>query len=537
MKKILITLLLLSISLFVVTQKTYALSNLPEFDLNDDGYYYFNGSASQNYHYENIEFSNYQFQYAKIDQNGNFLLQWTNLEVKNTASLSIKHGVGHTYATRTLFLNGIQIDSATSGMQSGATLKIRFTSKKAIDTSNLVTIADLPTTTGNPFDDVNGEYGIVRFEYDNNANKLKVEVAYHGFYVFEKFLSSVSFLDEYKNAYYYTKTNQKFIVIFQHDAQPLLDGKIHTWSGFTIWNLNTDEIETINKLRVATYIDYNSLNPQAYFYTPDIPVDDLLSVELQYDYQIEVSTWLGLGSKWEDKQTKYMYLTKDKQSTQTHISQASYDILNYSSAALVAGGVLMAIPGGQIVGIPLLIAGTGGALGSQLITMDAILSDNLDQITRIENPSVELVNKLNAEYSLMFNDDIKVNSANKLYRLDLGSFSGNGHRSVYIDNYKYINISFISKNKIYSLNESQLFQIFHASDINTPPGVVPDLPTDVIPPKDFNDWWIKYQYYVYSVGAIFIVLFGFLLLNNISTPNKKGGRYHASRYPKRNRRY
>lgn len=491
----------------------------------NDGHYYFDWEIGD-YKIEFEELSNYMFEYTTKNQQGTLNGPYQVLTITASDAVILRVNVGNNYATYQLIKNGTVLESVTSGMQGGSTLSVRYKELAPIDVGNISAIEDLPKTAGNPFDGVDQQYGSVRYKYDDLAHKLSVEVSYNGVYVFEYVTTNIEFLEGMKQAFYYTKGLEKFIVIFYEDSMPLVTGEITSWGGFAVWNLNTNDIVITNKLRTLTLIELVGMDAYAYFYMPDIQVDDLLSVDLTYDYEIETNSFLFWGSKWQPKQTQILRLTKDGMA-EGSIPQYMYEVYTGSKAALAVGAVLTAIPGTQAVGIPLLFLGAGATAGLTLglnTENHSYIENTISQIKKIQADEA-LATRLELHYSNQAGQAVSVNPTNGLYQLYLGNFAGEGHEDVRITNYQYTDITFMSFDKVYTIEGDDLIQLWSYTKPDLAPGIDPN-PTHPNNPDnqvDLGTWFNDNQVIIYYAVAVLLFLLSLALIARLfnSTRRKK----------------
>lgn len=334
------------------------------------------------------------------------------------------------------------------------------------------TVQDLPTTTGNPFPDAesNGIYGSVHFNVNPINHELSRTVSYAGntYQMAKVILDDISFLQNVEKSYYYTKGEDKFMAFFHKDGDFLSGSTAKKWGGFTIWNLTTNEIIVTNRVWVLTYVDVTSDHKAfAYYYMPEIPVEDLLSVALTFQYRIGKK---GIGTlwsqQWSEWETKELRLEKDAQSLEAAIPQWTHDVYTASTVALAAGAILTAIPGTQPIGIPLLAIGSIGLATASTGELIARLSGGLNEIEQVI-PDTILKNKINKHYSDVAGKEITINLAtNKLYKLYLGSYSGSMVNYVEFDesSFTYTEVSWVSNGTVYVMDGEHIFGQFNVDD-------------------------------------------------------------------------
>jgi len=336
------------------------------------------------------------------------------------------------------------------------------------DITNPMTLLDLPETLGNPFesDDLyypdTNYYGTVDFSYINGD--VTLFITYQGYYVYsipDVVFTDDSFLENVYEVYYYTVDTERYLYFaYEEDDNFLLtDGDIEakTWTGFTIWNLTTNEVVTTQRVWALTYIEIVDLNAYAYFHLPTVPEDDLLSVSVTFTYRLgkkgPTTLWQQRYLDWE---TKALFLQKDAESVEEGFPKWVYDTWTYSTVAMVGGALLTAV-GGGIVGLPIVIAGGVAMNVANVGALHDLVTQNIDQLQKVAYPSSTLVNTLNEHYTMLTGVTVDVTDE-PVYKLALGEFTGVDVNAVEFDtsNYKYTEIVFTSNGTVYSVTEDYI---------------------------------------------------------------------------------
>jgi len=334
------------------------------------------------------------------------------------------------------------------------------------------TVADLPATTGNPFPDSGsgGIYGTVYFTVDSITHALSRTVSYanNTYKMADVVLDDISFLQNVDRAYYYTKDDQKFMAFFHSDGDFLTGSTAKKWGGFTIWNLSTNEIIVTNRVWVLTYIDVTSDHKAyAYYYMPEIPTEDLLSVALTFQYRVGKKGLTTLfAQNWSEWKTEELRLEKDRVAIEASIPSWTYDVYTSSTVALAAGTILTAVPGTQAVGIPLLAIGSLGLAAASAGDLYARLTGSINEIEQII-PNTELQSKIETHYTKMAGREIEVNLAtNKLFKLFLGNYNGTDVNYVEFDEdtFSYTEISWVSSGTVYVMDGEHILDQFEVDD-------------------------------------------------------------------------
>lgn len=338
-----------------------------------------------------------------------------------------------------------------------------ITGSNELETSN--TIADLPLTAGSIYEDVE-DVGLVYFNYDDSTGSFYAYVHYYGTYLLDIPLVDLPYDDFFENvevANYYSYEGQKFIV-FYYDETELFQidtgSEVPGFKGWSIWNLTTNEVVTINKMYVLTYIDIvNDTEPYAYMYIPEIDVEDLLSVSLTYKYRMAKSWYNIFGdANYTDWSIESQVLEKDL-STDASMEQWVYDSYVYSAASILAGTVLSIIPGTQPIGIPLLLSGGLLFNTANVGAISNLLVKDITQLERINYPSTDLKDTINQHFSTLKGTSINIDG-DPLYRLYLGNYSGLGLSQIEIDDssFEYTEVVFQTNGEIFVLDDEYIDQ-------------------------------------------------------------------------------
>lgn len=343
-----------------------------------------------------------------------------------------------------------------------------FTMDSYNDIQNPLTVADLPLTEGTPFEQTDAysvdynKYGEVHFSYLNGD--VTLWITYFGFYsiVLEDVVfSDDSFLENVQDVYYYTEGIERFLYFAYGDNDDfvLTDGNIQakTWTGFTVWNLTTNEVVTTQRAWALTYIDVVDLNAYAYFYMPYIPTDDLLSVSVTFTYRIGRQGITTLfQQQYEEWQTKSVILEKDQ--VTSSVPQWTYDLYYASAGAIVLGSIL-SISTGTTIGMPLIYAGSIAAATSFVNSKIELYVNNIDQLEKLNYPSSALVSTINAHYTEISGQPINI-SGQPVYKMHLGSFTGLDHNYVEFDTnddkYKYTEVVWTTDGTVYTISEDYI---------------------------------------------------------------------------------
>ena len=357
------------------------------------------------------------------------------------------------------------------------------------------TIADLPITAGNPYQE--GLTGnVIDWNYDSTANTFAATVRYFGDYnvvINNLGFGDDSFLDKVATIDYYTVDGEKYFQFnFINNENALLTGSgqfATKWNGFAMWNLTTNELIVFNKALALTYMEVTEDREiYAYLYLPNIPIDDMVAVSGHYAYRYGYKNVIGT-QKYEPWQTSFFALEKDQQSYGSQgvfegaLPQWSYDAGAYSLAGLAVGSILSMIPGLQAIGIPLLFASAAAMIVANAIAIDHVLYGKIDEIQAI-TPSTTLRTTLNNHYTQAAGSLVILPSNAKVHKLFTGLYTKVGTNLVEPDasTLVYTEITWVTNGQVYTLTE----------DIIDSEAILDQDYQNNLPPEGSNeiiDWW------------------------------------------------
>lgn len=362
-------------------------------------------------------------------------------------------------------------------------------------TSTSATIEDLPETSGNPYQEglIGEVYG---WEYQVGDNQFVATIRYYNDYMLtveDVGFSDPSFLNKVDTIDYYTVDGEKYLQFnFIDNENVLLTGTgqfAEQWNGFAIWNLTTNEFIQYNSALALTYLEVTeNREVYAYLYLPNIPIDDVLAVEGNYNYRYGYKNVFGT-QKYEDWEKAYFALEKDQSTYGSQgifegtLPQWSYDAAAYSLAALAAGSILSMVPGLQVIGVPLLFVGGALMISANVAAIDHVITGKVDEIETI-TPSTALRTTLNEHYTKAAGSLTVVPSQAKVHKLFTGLFTKVGTNVVEpdADTFVYTRITWVTAGQVYTLPE-ELIDSEAALDQDY---------LDSLPPEGSNeigDWW------------------------------------------------
>ena len=280
-------------------------------------------------------------------------------------------------------------------------------------------IEDLPDTTGNMIDEIDEAMGYLSIESINESTRaVEFLVLYNSIaYEITLYLEDISFLADVDHGFYYTYEEEQFFY-FSYSSFDIFTDSTYTeekgidWKGFTIWNLTTDQVSQINKVFVLTHLveDANH-DVYAYFYTPNVIMDELISVTVSFRYRFEKI--FGGYTAWEYPDP--IILEKDA----TTASLTTWETSLYAgSAAAVSALAALTIVAVPVIWPALVVSGIAvgiiyGTLGP------SITGIRVEDISEIERPTLSgaFVALLEEEW------DITIDSVNNSpHKLFLGQY-------------------------------------------------------------------------------------------------------------------
>jgi len=293
----------------------------------------------------------------------------------------------------------------------------------------------LPLTSGNPTDPL-GQWGEVEdYSFDEASSRLSFTVNYlDELYQVNPFSVSADtdFLRDAKKIFYYSdpETNDRILYVnFSEDDSTFLlknasYDDVTIWKGEALWNLTKNEVHVTQTKTVYNYIpevgDDGAV--YSYFYMPEVPIDNLISVSANLSYQYYDNGFLGIGGlKPRAAQSMVVTATKGETSAVNPTWVESTYRTMYIGAAIT--GLVMATGWVPIYGwgvaAAFLLAG-GGIL--KAADDHEWFAKDVEQIQHVQ-PSSELVGNVNA-YIREKSGDVDFNpSTDKLYKLHLATLT------------------------------------------------------------------------------------------------------------------
>jgi len=332
-------------------------------------------------------------------------------------------------------------------------------------------VTSLPLTSGNPFEEV-GHYGEVDWNYNDSTNTFSAWIEYFGSYELE--LSGLTFTDDFLAeaediAYYYTDEDENRYLVFyyEEDADFMLtdvDVFAKQWTGFALWNLTSGEVVLTNRAWIMTYLSLDDdRDIYAYFYMPNIPYDELLSVSLSMFYRYGVKNVSTFFQQQYEEWTGTSMILEAGETTLSAYPTWVKDVWTYSVASIAVGAILTMVPGAQPIGIGLALAG-GVALNlANIGALAHLISGGIDQMVTVSSPSSTLKSTIESHYSEMSGEVVTIDPEVPLYRLYLGRYNKSGTNAVEIcydsdeqscyerEEFKYTEVVWANEGEIYAI--------------------------------------------------------------------------------------
>ena len=323
----------------------------------------------------------------------------------------------------------------------------------------------LPITSGNPQNPV-GDWGIVTNFIVDNQNKVSFSIDYLGnIYNINDitFEGDLDFVDKSNDILYYHDPNTGDKMLYFNFGETLDSAlfmartfsSVENWKGEALWNLSKNEVKTTNKLNVYNYIPEidDDGNVYSYFYMPDVPIDNLISVSTILPYRVWNDGFLGIGGSFSDVNYKTVAAVKGQSSS----VNPSWVETTYTTAYIAGALTSVATIAGVIPGYGWAIAGVTFLSGALLQTADINewFAYDVDQIQHVIPPQ-SLTNEINSYIRSIGGDDTFSPDTDKLYKLHLASFSKPKNVQIMKDEYFVTQVVWESDGEIYVVDEDNI---------------------------------------------------------------------------------
>jgi hypothetical protein len=327
-------------------------------------------------------------------------------------------------------------------------------------------LSELPDTAGSIYDDINNMGDVEILSIDDYQVNFRITYdlqPYDLTYTFSENTDMSIFNNQYE-MFYYTDEGNHFIVLNMGDTSMFYStgASIETFIPYTTWNLETNELATIDRFNVYMYMkvgDGEHLN--GYFYVDEFVIDNLLSVNASFKYRFE--NIFGADS-WN----YYNAVLEDGTYTEANISWKLKGAF-YSNIATTIG---MMIPPLQA---PALIIGTPLSWYLEYQTYQELIDGNNLWVSDTEeiqllDPSEILQDEINAAYLDAYEDfeGLDLSSYN-LYQLDFGTFEKPFYDlKIDEDSINVISFTYMTNGLVYTIDEENINTIGTIEDDLTP---------------------------------------------------------------------
>lgn len=401
----------------------------------------------------------------------------------------------------------------TNGVLPGGDIAYNFDAKgfftrQYIDPTKPSDLLLLPETEGSLFDDVN-RMADISFWLD--GNELHLQVTYDTIYEIEYTLAEgtdLSLFTDSHEAFYYTFEGERFIVFNRGETSMFTatDWKAQTFVPYTTWNLNTNELSSIDEFNVYMYIkNEDGNNVFGYFYVDEFIIDRLLSVSVAMTYRYE--SVLGTTTEWID----YVKILEDGKINPGSVSWQ----LKAAAVSTLATAIGSAIPG---IGLPVLLIGTPITVYLQYLSYRELVDGNMlftGDISEIQqlNPSSTLKNEINDAYNRKYDDfeSLDLDTFN-LFKLHLGTFNKTFHEfRVDEESVSVIQFKYETDGQIYTIQGEEINTVVETDDLepsDTPANcdvfcMIKEVWGDqVLPFLEINWRWVA----IVSFGSLFVIV-------------------------------
>lgn len=326
----------------------------------------------------------------------------------------------------------------------------------------------LPATTGSPVNP-DGYWGYVS-NIVVDQQEISFDVNYQGTtYPVSTFSvdGDLDFIDKSNDVLYYTDPDNGDRILYFNFGETIYDAILATrtfstvneWKGEALWNLTQNEIKVTDVIRVYNYIPEVDAdgNVFSYFYMPDVPIDDLISVTGVLAFRYWDDGFLWTDPEPGDIQYKTVAAVKGETTTVNElwfekVYQTAYiteSMLNDATINGISPGYGWVIAGGVLV----LVNGT-------ILVHDVTewFAYDIEQIEHVI-PSIVLTNEINNYIAEVGGDDQFSPDIDKLYKLHLATLQDGDEVEVMSDYSNIIQVVWQTDGEIYVLNEDYIDNI------------------------------------------------------------------------------
>jgi len=323
----------------------------------------------------------------------------------------------------------------------------------------------LPVTTGSPANPT-GDWGSVSNLIVENQS-VSFDIEYLGTtYPVNSFLvdGNLDFINKSNEILYYSDPNTGDRMLYFNFGDITDRGiltvrsfsEIREWKGEALWNLTQNEVKVTDVLNVYNYIpaiDQDG-NVYSYFYMPDVPIDNLISVTCLLAYRYVTTNWLGITNEGD-----IQYTTVSATKGSTTVVNPSWVQTAYTTAYITTAVAAVATAVGWIPGYGWAIAGAAFLVGGALLVADVNewFAYDVEQIQHVI-PDAVLTNQINTYISTVGGSDAFSADTDKLYKLHLANLDPDD--TVIMSDLSYLTqVVWETDGEIYVVNEEYINNI------------------------------------------------------------------------------
>lgn len=437
----------------------------------------------------NPDTNNYNvFVIESTDSQGNYLVEYKSTEnfnnvlriASSTSSLDVIASIDQEY--------GPDLEQKIYSLEPGKTYRL-YWAKSSI--FNDIEIVDLPETYGSPY--IDGEYGTVTFSLV--GSQLKVSIFYFNTYNLKTMIiDDITVFQNVTKAFYWTENGQKFISMTYEEKDPIylsnLPIQARPWTQTVSWNLDTNEIRSLNKVEVFAYHTKDKDRMiSTLMYMPNVVSDNIISVTAAFSYQYDYH-FTGKGEILTDTVTLINGVKNNY--SPTWEKKLISTLYNPMMTGYLAGSLFW------------------GLFGVDLSHLNPI-KKTMDQIQIVGYPSTELVSTITDAWNDAYNTNVVIDTnTNTLYKLNWGQYDKFGAKDVYMieNTFTFAEIVFTQDGKVNLLTFDDI--------------ILKDVVGKELEPKDsvnylklIKDFIKKYPEISIGIGVVLLILC-FLMLSSFA---------------------
>ena len=327
----------------------------------------------------------------------------------------------------------------------------------------------LPETSGSPVNPV-GDWGTVT-DISVTNQSIAFNVNYLGTtYPVSDFTveGDLDFINKSNDVLYYTDPTSGDRILYFNFGETLnsaiLAGRtfsdVDVWKGEALWNLTLNQIKVTDVLTVYNYIPEvdEDGNIYSYFYMPDVPMEDLISVSAVLAYRYYDDGFLNLGDLEPGEiQYKSVAAVKGETSSVNPTWVETAYTTAYIAGALATVGVISGVVA-PIYGLPITAACfiTAGVLTAADI--NEWFAYDIEQIQHVI-PNASLVNEINTYIAEQNGSDQFTVDTDKLYKLHLATLQEGDEVQIMDELSNVTQVVWESDGQIYVVNDENILDV------------------------------------------------------------------------------